>query len=43
MSESKGNFKVLLLVAGVSALAYYFFGPVGLGVLALYFLLKGKF
>lgn len=43
MSESKFKLRKLLLVGGLAAVAYYMFGPIGLGVIALFFLLKGDF
>ena len=41
MSESKIKLRRILLVGGLAAVAYYLCGPIGLAVIALYFLLKG--
>ena len=42
MDEPKNALKKFLLVGIGAAIAYYFLGPIGLGVIALFFLLKGK-
>ena len=41
MTEPKIKLRRLLLVGGLATVSYYLFGPIGLGVIALYFLLKG--
>lgn len=41
MSEPRIKLRKLLLIGGLAAAAYYVCGPIGLGVIALYLLLKG--
>lgn len=36
----KATFLKFLIIGGGAALSYYLFGPIGLAVLALFFLLK---
>lgn len=43
MDEPKVRLRKILLMGLLVAIAYYIFGPIGLGVIALFFLLKEKF
>ncbi len=40
MNESKVKLRKLLLIGGLAAAAYYVAGPIGLGVIALFLLMK---